>query len=380
MSENDDQDRELPASEKRLREAREKGDVPRSRDLSAAVVVLAAVSTLIASADQMALHASNIMHVGLRYSRADLFAADGASHALATAGLEALKMLGPVFSVTIVAAIAAPALLGGLNFSGEALVPKFDRLDPIKGFGRLVSMNGLVELLKSLLKVILIGGVLAMYLRSTTRELVAVGAGSVNNGIAQSFRMLGHASLLFGSMLGVIALVDAPWQKFSFAKKMRMTKQEQKDEHKESDGNPELKSRVRQMQHQMSRRRMMQDVPTADVIVVNPTHFAVALRYDDGAMRAPRVIAKGVDVMAQQIRDVASAHKLPFVEAAPLARALYNTTEVGKEIPAALYVAVAQILAYVYRLKQAVANGDLPPDPPTPEIDPDLLGPYRMDT
>ncbi|TCV94165.1 flagellar biosynthetic protein FlhB [Luteibacter rhizovicinus] len=380
MSEQDDQERNEPASEKRLREAREKGDLPRSRDLSAAIVVLAAVSTLIASRDQIALHASNIMHVGLRYSRDDLFSADGASRALSTAGLEALKLLGPVFTATLVAAVAAPALLGGLNFSGEALVPKFNRLDPIKGFGRLFSMNGLVELVKSLLKVILIGGVLAMYLRSTTHELYAVGAGSVNNGIAHAFSMLGHASLLFGSMLGVIAMVDAPWQKFSFAKKMRMTKQEQKDEHKESDGNPELKSRIRGLQLQVSRRRMMQDVPTADVIVVNPTHFAVALRYDDGAMRAPRVVAKGVDVIAQQIRDVAGANKVPLVEAAPLARALYNTTQVGKEIPAALYIAVAQILAYVYRLQQAVATGDLPPDPPTPEIDPDLLGPYRMDT
>jgi flagellar biosynthetic protein FlhB len=178
----------------------------------------------------------------------------------------------------------------------------------------------------------------------------------------------------------VIAMVDAPWQKFEFAKRMRMSKQELKDEHKESDGNPEMKNRVRQMQHQMSRRRMMEDVPKADVIIVNPTHFAIALRYEDGTMNAPRVIAKGVDVLAQQIRLIADAHRVPLVEAAPLARALYHTTQVGKDIPASLFVAVAQILAYVYRLKQAVALGDLPPDPPPPpEIDPDLLGPYKMD-
>jgi flagellar biosynthetic protein FlhB len=179
--------------------------------------------------------------------------------------------------------------------------------------------------------------------------------------------------------LGLIALVDAPWQAFSFTKKMRMTKQEVKDEHKESDGSPELKSKIRQMQHQMSRRRMMEDVPTADVIVVNPTHFAVALKYDEVKMGAPRVVAKGVDVLAQQIRDVAGHAKVPVVEAAPLARALYATTEVGREIPSALYVAVAQILAYVFRLKQAIAVGDLPPDLPEQEIDPELLGPYRMD-
>jgi flagellar biosynthetic protein FlhB len=379
MSENSDQEREEPASEKRLREGREKGDVPRSRELGAAVVVLAGVSSLMANREQMAVHVHNILHAGLSYSRADLFNANGASHALAAAALEGLKLVGPVFAVTMVAAIAGPALIGGLNFSGQALIPKFDRLDPIAGFGRIFAARGLVELFKSLLKVVLIGGVLAWFLRDSQADLLATGSGPVENGIAHTFGVLGHASLVFGSILGVIALIDAPWQKFEFAKRMRMTKQELKDEHKESDGNPEMKSRIRQVQQQMSKRRMMQDVPTADVIVVNPTHFAVALRYEDGAMRAPRVIAKGVDVMAQQIRLVGDAHRVPLVEAAPLARALYHTTEVGKDIPAALYTAVAQVLAYVYRLKQAVALGDLPPEPPVPEIDPDLLGPYRMD-
>jgi flagellar biosynthetic protein FlhB len=379
MSEKSDQEREEPASEKRLREAREKGDLPRSRELGAAVVVLAGVCALMASGDQIAVHAHNIMHAGLSYSREDLFNANASSHVFATAALEGLKLVGPLFAVTMVAAIAGPALLGGLNFSGEALIPKFDRLNPITGFGRVFSPKGLVELLKSLLKMILIGGVLVWFLRHTTADMLAVGSGPVNNGILHTFTVLGRASLLFGSILGVIALIDAPWQKFQFAKRMRMTKQELKDENKESEGNPELKNRIRQVQHQMSRRRMMQDVPKADVIVVNPTHFAVALRYEDGSMNAPRVVAKGVDVLAQQIRDVAGAHRVPMVQAAPLARALYHTTEVGKDIPASLYVAVAQILAYVYRLEQAVAVGDLPPDPPAPEIDPDLLGPYKMD-
>ena len=375
----DKEDRTESPSDKRLREAREKGDLPRSRDLSTAVVVLSGVTTLIASRDQMSVHAANIMHVGLRYGRDDLFAANGMSRALMTAALEGLKLLGPVFSVTMVAAIAAPALMGGLNFSGQALVPKFDRLDPIKGFSRLVSMNGLVELGKSILKLILIGGALVWFLLRTVREMYTAGTGPVNNGIAQAFGIFGHASLVFGCALGAIALVDAPWQKFSFTEKMKMTKQEVKDEHKESEGSPELKSKIRQMQHQMARKRMMEDVPTADVIVTNPTHFAVALKYDEEKMGAPRVVAKGVDVIAQQIRDVAGGAKVPVVEAPPLARALYHTTEIGREIPSALYIAVAQILAYVFRLKQAIAVGDLPPDLPKQDIDPDLLGPYRMD-
>ncbi|MGF6709982.1 flagellar biosynthetic protein FlhB [Luteibacter sp. W1I16] len=379
MSETDKEDRTEAPSEKRLREAREKGDLPRSRDLSTAVVVLAGVTTLIAAREQMSLHAANIMHVGLRYSRGDLFAANGVYRALATAALEALKLLGPVFAVTAVAAIAAPALMGGLNFSTQALAPKFDRLDPIKGFSRLVSVNGLVELGKSLLKLVLIGGALVWFLLRSTRDMYTVGTGPVSVGIAQAFSIFGQASLVFACALGAIALVDAPWQKFSFTKKMKMSKQEVKDEHKESEGSPELKSKIRQMQHQMARRRMMEDVPTADVIVTNPTHFAVALKYDENRMGAPRVVAKGVDVIAQQIRDVAGGAKVPVVEAPPLARALYHTTEIGREIPAALYIAVAQILAYVFRLKQAIAVGDLPPDLPEQDIDPDLLGPYRMD-
>ncbi|MEX1826351.1 flagellar biosynthesis protein FlhB [Luteibacter sp. CQ10] len=375
----DKEDRTESPSEKRLREAREKGDIPRSKDLSTAVVVLAGVATLIATREQMALHAARIMHIGLRYGRDDLLAEDGLRHALGTAALEALKLLGPVFAVTMVATVAAPALMGGLNFSVQALAPKFDRLDPIKGFGRLFSMNGLVELGKSILKLILIGGALVWFLRKSVLDMFVTGSGPVESGISRAFGMFGNASLIFGCALGVIALVDAPWQKFSFTKKMKMTKQEVKDEHKESEGSPELKSKIRQMQHQMARRRMMQDVPTADVIVANPTHFAVALKYDENRMGAPRVVAKGVDVIAAQIRELGAESKVPVVEAPPLARALYHTTEIGREIPAALYVAVAQILAYVFRLKQAIAMGDLPPDMPEQDIDPELLGPYRMD-
>jgi flagellar biosynthetic protein FlhB len=375
----DNEDKTESPSDKRLREAREKGDLPRSRDLSTAIVVLAGVSTLIASREQMAVHAANIMHVGLRYGRDDLFAANGLYHALMTAVMEGFWMLAPVFIATMIAAIAAPTVMGGLNFSFEALVPKFDRMDPIKGFGRLVSMNGLVELGKSLLKLALIGGTLVWFLRRSTQEMYAGGTGPVAEGIAHAFGLFGHASLVFAVALGAVALVDAPWQKYSFTKKMKMTKQEVKDEHKENEGSPELKSKVRQMQQQMSRRRMMEDVPTADVIVTNPTHFAVALKYDENRMGAPRVVAKGVDLIAQQIRDVAGGAKVPVVEAPPLARALYATTDIGREIPSALYVAVAQILAYVFRLKQAIAMGDLPPELPTQDIDPDLLGPYRMD-
>jgi flagellar biosynthetic protein FlhB len=268
-------------------------------------------------------------------------------------------------------------LLGGINFSTQALQPKFERLDPIKGFGKIFALRGLVELGKALLKLVFIGTALGLLLLHWQGALQATGRGSVTAGIAQSIGLLGQAALWFGSMLALIGAIDALYQKYDHGKNLRMSKQEIKDEMKESEGNPEMKGRIRQVQQAQSRQRMMEELPRADVVVVNPTHFAVALRYDDGRMGAPRVIAKGADVLAQQIRLVAGSHRIPLVEAPPLARALYATTELGREIPASLFVAVAQVLAYVYQLKQATAQGESPPPAPNPEVDPDLMGPYR---
>ena len=377
MSDDSDQEKTEQPTEKKQRESREKGEVPRSRDLSGAMVVLAGVAALMNSGESAFLHARQIFSLGLGYSREALFTDALPGRALHAAMHEALELFAPVAVATMLATLAAPLLLGGLNFSAQALQPKFERLDPIKGLGRIFAMRGLVELGKALLKLLFIGAVLALLLRHWQGELQATGRGSVVAGIAQSIGLLGRAALWFGSILALIGGIDALYQKFDHAKNLRMTKQEIKDEMKESEGNPEMKGRIRQVQQAQARRRMMEELPRADVVVVNPTHFAVALRYDDGRMGAPRVIAKGVDVLAQQIRLVAGSHRIPMVESPPLARALYATTELGREIPAALYVAVAQVLAYVYQLKQAAAQGETPPAAPTPEVDPDLMGPYR---
>lgn len=378
MSEQDDQERTEQASEKRLREAREKGDVPRSRDLSAALIALTCVGTLLAMRPWMGEHLRRLMHAGLSYTRADALRADAMSHALADAGGEALKLLAPIFGVAMLATLLSPVLAGGFTFSSEALTPKPERLNPIEGLKKLVSLRGLVELGKSLLKVLLIGGVLSMVLAGARGKLLATGRGDVAAGIGTALDVIGHAALLFAGALALVGFADMLWQRFDYARRMRMTRQELRDEYKETEGSPEIKSRVRSMQQQMSQRRMMEAVPKADVVVMNPSHFAVALRYEDGRMRAPRVVAKGLDLMAQQIRGIAVAHDVPLVQAAPLARALYHTTRIDQEIPAALYVAVAQILAYVFRLRQASEHGFEPPPPPSPDVDPELLGPYRM--
>jgi flagellar biosynthetic protein FlhB len=377
MADTENEDRTEQPSEKRLQEARDKGEVPRSRDLSGAMTVLAGASVLLSGGATMYGHMRNIYTMGMGYSREALFSDHLMTRVLGAVAREMLALLTPVFAATLIAAVASTVAIGGLNFSSEALVPNFGRLDPISGFGRLVSLNGLIELAKSLLKVVFIGIALVLLLRSDIPFVMSTAAGPINNGIAESLTLVAHAALLFSVVLGVLGGADAVWQRIDFTRKHRMSKQEVKDEHKDMEGNPQLKGRIRQMQFQMSRRRMIQDVPKADVVVVNPTHFAVALRYDDANMRAPRVIAKGVDVLAQQIRLVAAAHDVPLVEAPPLARALYATTDLGQEIPAALYVAVAQILAYVYQLKQAVERGGPTPSVPKPEIDPELMGRYR---
>jgi flagellar biosynthesis protein FlhB len=378
MAETENEDRTERASERRLQEAREKGEVPRSRDLSGAMVVLAGASMLLSGGASIYAHLRRIYGFGLGYSREALFSDQLMARVFHEVAGEVLSLLTPIFAATLLAAVGSSVLIGGLNFSSEALIPKFERLDPIAGFGRLFSLNGLIELAKSLIKVLFIGSAMVLLLRHDEAAVIATGSGAIGAGVGQALTLVAHAALLFAVVLGVIGAIDAGWQRFDYERRHRMSKQELKDEHKDSEGNPQLKGRIRQMQHQIARRRMIQEVPKADVVVVNPTHFAVALRYDDARMRAPRVVAKGVDVLAQQIRLVADAHRIPLVEAPPLARALYATTDLGQEIPAALYVAVAQILAYVYQLKQAVKLGGPAPSVPKPDVDPELQGRYRQ--
>ncbi len=378
MAEQENEDRTEKASEKRLEEARSKGEVPRSRDLSGAMIVIAGIWMLTSSGPQMYAHVQKIYALGMQYPREALFSDHLPLNAMSMAVHEAIALLIPVLMATLLATLAAPTLLGGLSFSAQALQPKFDRLNLISGVARLFSINGLVELAKSIVKLILIGGTLVLFLRHAETAVMATGGGPVSSGIREMLALVGQAGLLFGAILGLIGGIDAIWQRFDYNRKHRMTKQELRDEHRDSEGSPELKGRIRNVQQALSRRRMMQDLPTADVVVVNPTHFAVALKYDDSRMRAPRVIAKGADVMAAQIRLVASAHRILLVESPPLARALYATTRLGQEIPSALYLAVAQILAYVYQLRQATEKGDPIPPPPQPEIDPELQGNFRQ--
>jgi flagellar biosynthetic protein FlhB len=273
-----------------------------------------------------------------------------------------------------VAALLAPIAIGGWNLSFDALIPKFEKLDPAAGLARIFSPRSLVELAKAFAKFLFIAPVAAWLLWSHTGELMGLGAEPVERALTHAATLAGHAFLVLAGTLGLIAAIDVPIQLWQHNQKLKMSRQELKEEAKESDGSPEMKGRIRRAQQELARRRMMQEVPKANVIVTNPTHFAVALQYDEKRMRAPIVVAKGADLIAARIREVATEHNVPIFEAPPLARALHRHVDLGGEIPSNLYVAVAQVLTYIYQMKAARNYGAVMPQPPTidPALDPDL--------
>jgi flagellar biosynthetic protein FlhB len=274
--------------------------------------------------------------------------------------------------------LASPLLIGGWNFTAKAFTPNFAKLNPMTGLGNLVSTNALVELLKAFVKALLVGAV-AWYVVLSQKDAVIglalepAGAATVHLG-----SLLVRAFLIMVGALGAIALLDGPYQLWHYANKLKMTRQEVIQESKESDGNPQIKGKIRQMQREMARKRMMANVPKADVVVTNPTHFAVALKYADGMKGAPRVIAKGTDEVAAKIREIAREHKITLLEAPALARALHKHTEIDDEIPEALYSAVAEVLAYVYQLR-AYSKGTSQhyPDRPSKLVVPPEMDPFN---
>ena len=367
MSENDAERTERP-TQKRLEEARKKGQIPRSTDLSAAAVVLIAGGGLHFAGGSLGNGLHDLMRDGLSISRAQAMDPSSAISMFAGSAQQALVASAPVLGLTLVAALLAPLTLGGWNLAFSALAPDFSRLSPIKGFGRIFAMRGVVELIKAFAKFLLVALIAVIFLWSKTGELLQLGSEPTGASIGHAITLAGQALLAFSGGLALIAAIDVPWQLFQHIKSLRMTRDEIREEMKESEGNPEVKGKIRQLQQEASRRRMMHEVPKADVIVTNPTHFAVALRYDEKRMRAPIVVAKGVDEVAARIREIAGEHKVPIFEAPPLARALFRAVDLNGEVPAGLYVAVAQVLTYIYQLRAAKQNGAVPPTPPT--IDP----------
>ncbi len=338
-------------SQRRLQQARERGQVPRSRELTNFATMIGGSAVLVAIGGSLTGRMSQVMRLGLSFDPQTLRDPQLMVHSLGDACTNALGILFPIFGVLIGLVLLSSVLLGGWNFSLQAMAPDFTRLSPLAGIKRLFGLRGAAELGKALLKCAVVGGVCAAVVSWTFRDVLALGHMPLHAAIGRGVGLLGWSFVWLCASLALVALVDVPLQLFQFKQALRMTRQELRDEAKESDGRPETKQRIRQMQQALARRRMMHKVPTADVVIVNPTHFAVALKYDPKKMRAPRLVAKGVDLVAQNIRRIAEEHRVPVFEAPKLARALYRSTDLNKEIPSGLYVAVAQVLSYIFRVR-----------------------------
>ena len=375
MAEDSDAERTEPASGKRLEQAREEGDVPRSRELATFTVLMTAGCGLWFTGSSLVRQLSASLVSGLSLTREQVFDADVLIHRVSIDVGTVLLACLPLGVAIMFVALASPLLIGGWLFSSKAFMPNFMKLNPMKGLGNMMSTNSLVELLKAIAKSILVGSVAWLVVMSQKQAVLGLALEPLRVGGAHMMDILGGSFLSIVGGLGVIAAIDGPYQMWHYANKLKMTRQEMIQEAKESDGNPQIKAKIRQMQREMSRRRMMSAVPTADVVVTNPTHYAVALKYTDGSGGAPMVVAKGSDEVAAKIREIARENKVPLLEAPALARALHKHTEIGDEIPEALYSAVAEVLAYVFQLRAFSKKGDKYPERPTrlavpPELDP----------
>ena len=374
MAENEQQfqERTERATPKRLEEARKRGQVPRSRELNMAAVMLVGSGVFFAIQPQLGGQLVALLQQGLSISPAALRDTDSVTAQFRDLALTTLAAFAPLLGALMVAAILGAVCVGGFSFSAKPLEPKLSKLNPLKGLKRVFGLKGLVEVAKALAKAGLIGGVGFAYLWFSGDDIFRLSVEPLRTTMGHAGNMVATMLLLCSLCLLVIALADVPYQLWNHAKELRMTRKEVQDEMKETEGRPEVRSRVRSLQQELANRRMLEDVPQADVIITNPTHFAVALRYREGDAGAPVVLAKGVDHMAARIRELGDQHSITRFEAPLLARALYWTTDVGDQIPSQLYLAVAQVLTYVFRLRAAVV-GDAPwPDRPVVSVDEDL--------
>ena len=347
------QERTEQPTERRLQEARKKGQVPRSKELNTMLSLILASIALMVLGGSISQSIMQISVEGFSVSRELAFDASQLPFQFMYMASQTLLALSPFMAVMLVAALAGPLMMGGWSFSLETISFKFEKLNPIKGLARIFSLKGLVELVKALAKFVLLLGAAILVFFTIDQQLLSLTSMSPKAAGLEAVTVLVRVLLILSATTILIVALDVPFELWNHQKQLRMTKQEVKDEMKETDGNPQVKQRIRTVQRQLAESRMMEDVKTADVVITNPTHYAVALQYLDRPGSAPRVVAKGKDLTALRIRSIATEHDIPLFEAPPLARALYRSTEIGHEIPHVLYMAVARVLAYVFQLKNA---------------------------
>ena len=379
MAEESDLERTEEPSQRRLDQAREEGQVARSRELSTFAVLLAGGAGLWLMGGTLSAQLVKLLHDGLTLGTDLAFNSDLLLPRLYTLSMETLVAFAPMMLLLLIVAALSPMLLNGWIFSGKALLPDFSKLNPIAGIGRMFSTHSLIELVKAIGKAILVGGVGIWAIWHNRESMLALVTqpSTVTTPQLGSLMWLIFAAIMGGMLL--IVAIDVPFQLWEYSKKLKMTKEELRQESRETEGDPHVKSRIRSLQREMARRRMMEAIPTADVVVTNPTHYAVALRYKEGSMRAPVVVAKGSHLLAARIREIATEHNIPIFEAPPLARALHKHIDLGETIPEALYQAVAEVLAYVYQLRRYHTEGGAMPEAPRelpvpPQLDPATQG------
>ncbi|WP_263139307.1 flagellar biosynthesis protein FlhB [Pseudomonas sp. RIT-PI-AD] len=356
-------DKSEEPTEKRRRETREKGQIARSRELNTLAVTLAGAGGLLVTGGSLANMMMGLMRFNFSLPREALLDEGSMVLWLVDSGKMALDAIMPLLLTLLAASIIGPIALGGWLFSAEAMAPKFSRMNPLEGLKRMFSPKALVELFKALGKFFVLLLVALGVLISDKHALLSIGSEPLDQAIMHSVQVVGWSALWLACGLIIIAAVDVPYQLWDSKQKLMMTKQEVRDEYKDSEGKPEVKSRIRQLQREVAERRMMAAVPDADVVITNPTHFAVALKYDPSKGNAPVLLAKGGDFLALKIREIAQENKVTLMESPALARAVYYSTELDREIPAGLYLAVAQVLAYVYQFKQFRAGKGKRPAP-----------------
>jgi flagellar biosynthetic protein FlhB len=363
MAEGDDssQEKTEEASARKLEKAREEGQVPRSRDLTTTAVLMIAAIGLYVFAEFMGGKIVGITRENFTLTRATIYDPNAMIAHLASAIYDGLFSIAPLMILLLIASIVGPIALGGWNYSAKAMEPKLSRMDPLAGIKRMFSVKSLIELLKALGKVLVILGATIWILKIYAQDMFRLVDESIGNAIIHSLEISILATIALSATTIAIAAIDVPIQIYEYNKKLKMSRQDQKDESKDTDGKPEVKGRIRQLQREMAQRRMMSNVPQADVIITNPEHFSVALQYDPETMDTPLMLAKGGDHTALKIREIAKAHNIEIIQSPVLARAIFYTTEVDQEIPSGLYLAVAQVLAYVFQLRNyRKGKGDRP--------------------
>ncbi|MFG6158701.1 flagellar biosynthesis protein FlhB [Halomonas sp. 1390] len=373
-----DQEKTEEATPRRLEKSREEGQVARSRELATFMLLLAGVIGLWSMGGLLYDQLGVVMEQAFLFERRQALETTPMLTNALDLGERTLYALMPLFLLLTVVALVAPALLGGWLISAKSLKPQLGKLNPVKGLKRLFGVQALVELAKAIAKSLLVGSVAVTFLYLNRGDFMALMDQPIQQALAKAMGMAAEACGLMVLTLLVVILIDVPYQLWSHAKKLRMSKDEVKREHKESEGDPQVKGRIRQQQQAMARGRMMSKVPEADVIITNPSHYAVALEYQETGMSAPRVVAKGADEVAARIRELGEEHGVPRLEAPPLARALYHHVDLDAEIPADLYTAVAEVLAWAFGLKRAATEGgEAPPSPENLPVPASLEVPAR---